>query len=131
VLGFRFEIESHGPEPGTRLVQHLDDRCVRTRADHAVDLGHERAQFLAETLREAAGDDQLLTRLLLRRVLQDRIGRLGFGRIDEGAGVDDHGIRVRRLGHELPAGLAELADHHLGIDEILSTTERNEGDALI
>jgi len=82
-------------------------------------------------LRETSGNDELLARLLLVRVLQDGIGRFRLRRVDKRTRVDDDGIGLGGFGNEFPTGLAELRDHHLGIDEILRTSKRDESDTVL
>ena len=115
-----------GRSAGLRVFEQLDDPGVRAGADDAVDLRDQRLQFGAEALREAAGHDQLLTGPLALGVLEDHVGRFGLRRIDEGARVDHDRIGVGGIGNQLPAGGTELADHHLGVDEVLRAAERYE-----
>ena len=126
MLGFGFEIEPDRLAAGARVVEQLGDRGVGAGADHAVDLGDQRLQLIAEALRETARDDQLLSRALALGVFEDRLGRLGFGRVDESAGVDDDRVCLVGLRDERPARRAELRDHHLGIDQVLRAAQRDE-----
>ena len=83
---------------------------VRSRADDAVDLGNQTLQLRAVALREAAGDDQLLTAPLTGGVLEDDLRGFCFRRIDERAGVDHDRVRARRHSgsrrHPAPASFA-------------------------
>jgi hypothetical protein len=79
------------------IFEEIDDPRVRTRADDAVDFGDQALQLRAVALGQTAGDDQLLSGALARRVLEDGLRRLFLRGIDEGAGVDDDGIRAARL----------------------------------
>src|SRR6266700_4061441 len=60
--------------------------------------------------------------------LENVADRFFLRRIDERAGVDDHNVGFFRLGNHLHAGLMEMTDHDLAIDEILRATEGNETD---
>ena len=49
-----------------------------------------------------------------------------LGSVDEGAGIDDDDVRfggIRGHGH---AGLGEVTDHDLGIDQVLGATQGDE-----
>ena len=49
-----------------------------------------------------------------------------LGGIDEGAGIDDDDVRLGGIrGHGHP-GLGQVADHDLGIDQVLGATEGDE-----
>ena len=118
-------------------VDFLDDRRdlgdlvePDERIDFVVQRGRE---ILRETLRHAAGDDELLFLAALLHAavlvhLEDVADRFLLGRIDERAGVDDDDVRLFGLGDDGHAGLVQVADHDLAIDEILGATEGNETD---
>ena len=129
---FRFGLEpqAHGLLAGPRVVEQLDDRRVRAGADHAVDLRDQRLQLVAEPLRQAPRDDELLPGALALGVLEDRLGRLGLGRVDERARVDHHRVRAVGLGDERPPRRPELRDHHLAVDEVLRAPEGDERDGV-
>jgi hypothetical protein len=59
---------------------------------------------------------------------EDVADRFLFGRVDERARVDDHHVRFVRIGDNGHPGLVQRADHDLGVDEVLGTTEGNEAD---
>src|SRR5579863_94253 len=111
------------------VFEQLDDARIRAGPDHAVDLRNQALQLGAVALREAAGDDQLLTATLARGMLEDDFGGFFLCRIDEGARVDDDRIRASGLRFQPPAGAREFSDHHLGVHEVLRTTEADECDA--
>ena len=97
-------------------------------AEHGVDLRDLGAQFVAVTLGKAPGHDQAAARaiLLVPRHLQDRVNRLLFRRVDEGAGIDDEHVGRGLVLDELVPSLARQSEHHLGVDEILGAAEGHE-----
>jgi len=60
--------------------------------------------------------------------LQDALDGFLLGRLEERAGVDDDDVGLFGLGDEGHAGLLEVADHDLAIDEIFRATEGDETD---
>ena len=120
------------------LMDDGDDVGDLVEADESVDLGELDAAFGAlddgegalVALRHAAGDDELLALLagggLAVAHLVDGLERLVLRGVDEGAGIDDDHVGlggVRGHGH---AGLGEVADHDLGIDQVLGATQGDE-----
>ena len=67
---------------------------------------------------------------LCSRHLEDRVDALLFGRVDERARVDDDDVGVLGRVDQRVAGGLDLAEHQLGVDLVLRTTERDEVDAL-
>ncbi len=120
VLGLGFEIEAHRTAAGLDVGEKLDDAGVGAGADDAVDLGNQALQLLAVALRQASGDDELLAAALARGVFENYLGRLGLGRIDERARINDDGIGTGGLGLQSPARLAQLGHHDFSIHKILS-----------
>jgi hypothetical protein len=53
---------------------------------------------------------------------------LVLGRPQETAGVEENDVGLARVFDEPVSGLAEIAGHHLAVDEVLSAAERDEGD---
>ena len=102
--------------------------------DESVDLVVQlHCEVLREPLGHAAGNDQLLVAAALAEAalamrLEDVADRLFLRRVDERARVDDHHVGLVGVGHDAHAGLVQVADHDLGIDEILSAAERDEAD---
>jgi hypothetical protein len=60
--------------------------------------------------------------------LENRVDRLLLGPVDEGAGVDDQHVRLRRVLGQLVAGALGEAEHDFRVDEVLRTAERDETD---
>src|ERR1035438_9432303 len=46
-----------------------------------------------------------------------------LGRVDEGAGVHDHHVRVLGIRNDLHAGLVEVTDHDLAVHEVLGAAK--------
>jgi hypothetical protein len=63
---------------------------------------------------------------LERRHLENRVDRLLLGRVDERAGVHHEDVGVGRVVRQLVTRLLSEPEHHLGVDEILRTTEGDE-----
>src|SRR5271154_1355131 len=74
MLGFRVEVQTNRTAPGARIFEKFNNTGVCAGADDAVDLGDERLQLFAETLRETTRDDELLIRPLARRMLKNHVG---------------------------------------------------------
>ena len=53
---------------------------------------------------------------------------LGFGRVDEGAGIDDEDVGFGGVGGEFHPGGAKVPEHDFGIDEIFCATEGDQTD---
>jgi hypothetical protein len=116
--------------------QALDDRRdlgELVEADEGIDLGHGAAQFGGETLGHAAGHDQLLRVVAAMQApalvgLEDGADAFLLGRVDEGAGVDDHHVGRVGIGREFHAREAQMPGDDFRIDEILGAAERDEAD---
>ena len=78
--------------------------------------------------RQATGhhDRSDLPGLLQFEHFADDTERFLPGRFDEPASVDDDDVRTLGIGLERVTVLSELAEHPLGIDEVLRTTEADE-----
>src|SRR5439155_24932884 len=77
---------------------------------------------------EAAGDnDGADAALLLQREhLADDGERFLPGRLDEATGVDDNDVGAVRVGRQRVAVLGQLAEHALGVDQVLGTAKANK-----
>ena len=119
----------------------MDDRDdVRdlVEADERVDLRQldaalgtfDDGQGALVALGHATSDDKLLAFLAGGglAVAHHINGFEGFvlRRVDEGAGVDDDHVGFRGVGSHGHAGLGEVADHDLGIDQVLGAAKGNE-----
>src|SRR5262249_11217959 len=97
-------------------------------ANDVVNAGHFLEEFFALALGEAAGDDDGADAALLleRQHLADDGQRLLAGRLDEAAGVDDDGGGAVGVGGQRVAVLGQLAEHALGVDEVLGAAQADE-----
>jgi len=87
-------------------------------------------QFFAESLREAAGDDDL-SHLALSFSFDGvayRVYRFGFCGSDEATGVDDDDIGVVGILCDDEAGLCDLRQHPFAVDHIFGTAEGDKSD---
>ena len=130
MLGFGLELKAQRRKAGLSLIEDLGDAGVGARANDSVDLGNQRAQLVAVTLRQTACHDEPLAGPLGRGVFEDRLRRFGFGRIDEGTGIDHDCIGAGRLVDDAPAGEPGARDHHLGVYQVLRAAQADEGNAL-
>ena len=110
--------EMQRPRARPRFVDDFSNFREGAGAHDGIDFRHELAQLRAVALRQATRDDEQLTAPLALRVLQDDVGRLFFGGIDERAGVDDDRLGVAGIGREGPAVRRESAQHDFAVDEI-------------
>ena len=108
-----------------------DDRVELVESDERVDLGKLPAQFLGVPLDEAPGDDDAAhrARALERRRLEDRLDRLLARVLDERARVDHDHVGLGGIGDEGASGPVEVAEHDLGVDEVLRAAEAHDPDA--
>ena len=117
---------------GNRLAHDVADLRDLVNAHERVHLGHELGQFVAETLRQAAGNDDGLAALVGVAQFdgfEDGVHALLLRGINEGAGVDDDGVGLRGVIGDLDAALEQRAEHDLGVHEIFGAAERNHADA--
>ena len=116
--------------PGGATADRADDFRYLPRAEDRIDLGDLLLQLGAVALGEAAGDDQAAAGavLLVLRHLEDGVDRLLLGRIDERAGIHHEDVGVGRVVRQLVARLLRQPEHHLGIDEVFGTPQRDQSD---
>ena len=81
----------------------------------------------------AACDDEALIRAAAMEAtiavgFENSGDAFGFGRVDEGAGIDDEDVGFGGVGGEFHAGGAKMAEHDFGIDEIFCATEGDQTD---
>src|SRR5271157_2592544 len=112
-----------GGEAGGVKTRRSKDGFKFAGADHSVDFGDALANFVAITLDEAAGDDELLSSSsqLVAGHFENGVDGLLLGGVNEAAGVDDEDFGLFRMSGQPHAGAVEQAHHHLGIDEVLRT----------
>src|SRR5262245_51944246 len=113
-----------------RLAHEIDDALEPRGAEDRIDLGHLLQDLAAVALRQAAGDDQRAAAAAPLQLgeLEDGVDRLLARAVDEGARVHDHAFGVLGALYERMAGGGEAAEHQLGVDLVLGTTERGQVD---
>src|ERR1035437_9240688 len=97
-----------------------------------VHFGHEPGEFVAEPLRETAGNDDGLAAMIRLAQLdgfKNRVHALLLRGVNEGAGVDDEGVGLRSVIRDFDTALEQRAEHDFGVHEIFGAAERNEADA--
>ncbi len=111
----------------------LDDRLDLAQLierDEAVDLRNLPQQLLAVAVDHATRDQELRHPPTLARCdLEDGVDRLPLGLIDEGAGVDDHGLGPVEVGRHLVSRPAELAQEDLRVHQVLGAAQADQADA--
>ena len=114
--------------PFQSLLNNLHDAAPCACTDDGIRLGDLIKQLLSIALPEAACHNQASTtpRLLIVRHAEHRCDGFFLRGLDEGAGVDDQDIRLRRLIGDLNPVLLHDAEHDLRINEILCTTETDK-----
>ncbi len=117
----------------SRPVDDLGDLLAAEDADDVIDAGHFLQQVVLLALGQAAGDDDRADSALILEGehLADDGERFLPGRLDEAARVDDDDVGPVGVGDERVAVLAQLAEHALGIDQVLRTAEADEGEGWI
>ena len=99
-------------------------------AEDCVDLADFVEQFFAEALWQAAGDDDLLhlSFLFLFDGAAYSFECFCFGGSDEAASVNNDDVGVVGIFSNDEAGLCDLRQHPLAIDDIFGTAESDETD---
>jgi len=115
-----------------QAVEEGTSRLDLVEPHEGVHLGELLGQVGRVTLGKAPSHHKLLPRLGTVQTaamgLQDRPDALLLGRIDESAGVDQHDVGLVGLGGEFVAVALGIAEHDLGIDEVLGATEADQAD---
>jgi hypothetical protein len=86
-------------------------------ADEGIDFGEFPGEFGGEALGHAACDDEALIGAATMEAtiavgLEDGGDAFGFGRVDEGAGINDKDVGFGGVGGEFHAGGAKVAEHN-------------------
>ena len=107
------------------LFQELGQPGKIVHAHKEVHFGEGRQQFLAVAGHQAAGHHQLFAGIgfLVAGQLQDGVQGLLGGRGDEGAGVDEHHLGLRRRVHHVPPLAGQVAQHDLGVHQVFGTAQ--------
>ena len=77
-------------------------------------------------LKQLVADGQAYLRIE-HDLSENRADGLLLGRVDEAAGVHDDDARFLRIEKRQPLPL-QMAQHHLGVDEVLGASERHDAD---
>ena len=110
-------------------VRHLRDLV---NAHERVHFGQQFRQFVAEPLRQAAGNDEALAAIFRGADLggfEDGVHALLLRGVNERAGVDDDGVGLRGVVGDFHAVLEQRAEHDFGVHQIFGAAERNQADA--
>ena len=121
-----------GKAPGRAASHHLGKRrhdlTVAAGAHDAVHLRQLVQYLLLVALGETARHQNFahLTGAFQLRHGENGVDGLLLGAVDKPAGVDDHGIRARRLLQQRMPRVAAQRHHLLGIHQILGTAKGNK-----
>lgn len=109
-------------------VGDLGDLFPAEHADDLINLRDLLQEHLALAFGQATRDDHPFEPTLSLAVehLADHAERLLAGRVDETAGVDDHQVGRVRVGNQSISVLGQQAEHPLGVDQVLGTTQADE-----
>jgi hypothetical protein len=107
---------------------YAGDAVAVFEADDSIEWACLIEQQFAESLREAASDDDLSHPALSFSFdgVMYRGHRFGFCGSDEGTGVDDDDVCVVSILCDDEAGLGDLREHSFAVDHIFGTTEGDE-----
>src|SRR5581483_1859461 len=96
------------------------------------DFGKLLGELRAVALREASGNHQTLAMPAALDLggLEDCLDRFLFGRLDEGAGVDQQHLRLRGIERHVEARTDERAQHQFAVSGVFRAPEAYEVDAL-
>ena len=102
-------------------------------ADQGIDPRHVRQKPFAVALDETArhDDSSATTGLLVRDCLGNGFVGLGPRSLQKAAGIDYDGIGVVWIGGDGAVILGQFAEHLLGIDQVLGTTQTDKCDACL
>ncbi len=115
-----------------RLAHDVADLRDLVNAHERVHFRHEPGQFVAETLRQAAGNDDGLAALIGVAQFdgfENGVHALLLRGINEGAGVDDDGVGLRGVVGDFDAALEQRAEHDFGVHQIFGAAKGNQADA--
>ena len=114
---------------GHRLSDDVRNLRDLVNTHEGVHLGQQLRQFLAEPLRQAAGNNQALAAILSGTHLggfEDGIHALLLCGINKRAGVDDDGVSRRGVVGDFYTVFEQRAEHDFGIHQIFGAAERNQ-----
>ncbi len=112
-----------------QVVGHAVDLVAAENSDDVIDLGQLVEQCRAKPLRQTAGDNHAprSSGLLEVEHLADHGFRLGPRAFDEAARVHDDEIGTVGIADQRVAIERQCAQHLLAVDQVLGTTEADEG----
>ena len=121
----------------SRAILHgaLDDFADLRDLVNAHERVHFRQQFrqlVAETLRQAAGNNQALAAIFGGADFggfENRVHAFFLRGINERAGVDDERVGLLGVVRDFDAAFEQRAEHDFGVHEIFRAAERNQADA--
>ena len=114
-------------------VDDLRNLFTAENANDVIDFRNFFEEIVALSFGEAASHDHRANAALtleIEHLADDAEGFLA-SRFNKAAGIDNHHIGAVCVGRERIAVLRELAQHSLGIDEVLRTTEADEGEPTL
>ena len=115
-----------------RLFHDVRDLRDLVNAHERVHFGQEFGQFVAETLRQATGNNQTLAamvRLADFGGFENGVHAFLLRGVNERAGVDDDGVGLGGVIGDFHAAFQKRAEHDFGVHEIFGAAERNQADA--
>ena len=117
---------------GHRTAHDFTDLRDLVNAHERVHFRQKFGQFLAEALRQAAGNDNGLAALI--RVAQldgfeNRVHAFFLCGINERAGVDDDSVSLCGVVGDFDAVLEQCAEHDFGVHKVFGAAEGNQADA--
>mmetsp|Transcript_18391 Transcript_18391/g.54897 ORF Transcript_18391/g.54897 Transcript_18391/m.54897 type:complete len:568 (+) Transcript_18391:413-2116(+) len=117
-----------GAGDAKRAAQRAAEVSVALEANDQVGLRQVRRQLVRVALCEAARDDDLalLSVLIERGRRQHRLDRLRLGIFHKATRVDNDGVGVLMLLHDVKAGAVQVTQQHLAINDVLRTAERHQ-----
>ena len=118
--------------PRHRLFDDVRNLRDLVNTHERIHFGQEFGQFVAETLRQAARNNQALAVIGhfpdLGR-FENRVHAFFLCGVNERAGVDDDRVGLRGVIGDFHAAFQERTEHDFGVHKILGAAERNQPDA--
>ena len=118
-----------GRTPSNGLSDDVRNLHDLVNAHEGVHFGQELRQFVAEPLRQAAGNNQALAAIFGGADLggfEDGVHALLLRGVNERAGVDDDGVSLRGVVGDFHAAFEQRAEHDFGVHQIFGAAERNQ-----
>ncbi len=111
-------------------IDQFNDTGTFGNTEKQVNLGQLLLEILLIALRQTTGHDQhpAGAAFLVVGDLQNGIDGLFLGIIDKGTGVDDDNIRLTFINNNFKALGRQMAQHHLGIDQVFRAAEADQTD---